>query len=1791
MEHNDRSRSGWLLGCCFFPASLVLAAVIAIQLFSSANAETSAASYAHGVLKVKIPFRAETAGAGRLTLEVLDPENHAIGRAEKKAVVAGGASRWNEEIKLEKPLSLDDLVWHRLHYRFAYDNDAQDALEGMESISEILCLPVVHVLGQQSYLAGSRAAVRVVVSDSNNEVIPGAGWLRIELLSAGDERRVLFEGRLNQRGTSEAQFRFPPGLTGNFRLHYKVDTAIGSSEVAEVVRLEDKVSVLLTTEKPIYQPGQTIHARALALDRSNHQAAGNRELVFEVEDSRGNKVFKKATRTDEFGVASAEFGLADEVNQGTYHLRALPGAAGSEAANFAEIALHVEKYVLPKFKVDIDLAGTEGKAKHGYRPGDHVTGTVEARYFFGKALDKAEVTVKVTAMDVERFTAGSAIGGRTDRQGSYHFDLQLAPYFAARPPSPQAARVLLEVTVKDSAGHAESRGVPIAVSESAFLVTAVPEGGTLVPGLENQIFLLAAYPDGSPARADLKIRAGRNREQVVSTDEGGVAVVELNPAAGNAALEVEGKDKDGNSVATKIPLEARGGDDQVLLRTERAVYRPGDAIHLKVRSTEARGTAYVDVVRDQQTILTRDLDIRDGQAELWITATPEMAGTLDCNAYIFSRNAQPVADHRLVFIEPANELKIQTAADAVEYKPGAEARIRFKVRNSDGQGVRAALGVQIVDEAVFALAEKQPGFAKVFFYLEQEVMKPRYEIHSIGMPDVVESGEKPREDQRNLAARALFSATEMVHTNQFETEAGRTVPRSKLDEYLRRYRQQFERQGKEIAADIRSAFAKNTDEESVTKTFQKLQKAGRAAFRDPWGTNLELEPLRSDTSRTQYLIHSAGPDKRVGTGDDMTLFLYFRKSKLVAPRAEGDGKISVRIEHGEERHNGRIEISGTVADQAGGAVSGALVMATNMETGVTRTVLADGSGKFRQVRLHEGRYQISVSSPGFRASQATFTLAAYDRAKLDIRLRIADATETIEVVGGSAVIVGTHEAVAGPLAAGIAGGVAGGAMGGVFGGVIGGAGAADQIMLKEWERRPQMALAAPVPPLPAAKAVAEEKRDQGGSTGVHVRSYFPEALYINPEVITDRNGDASITVPVADSITTWRLALLASTGQGALGTGTSSLKVFQDFFADLDLPVTLTEGDRVTIPVAVYNFAEAKGNVSLHLEPDDWFRLVDDVSDKSLTVNPSEVGAEQFTLEAKRIGKFRLTLSARMDGSVKRADIVVREIEVVPNGREQSQVFNGLLESAVQHRVNFPASSIPGTSKIFVRLYPGPLSQIVEGMDAILRMPGGCFEQTSSSTYPNVLALDYMKRAKKLTPEVHARAEGYIANGYQRLLTFEVSSGGFSWFGNAPANKILTAYGLMEFYDMSQVHNVDPRLIERTQQWLAAQQQADGSWKPDASFINEGATNRYNSDLLRITAYIAWSLENTGYQGPALEKAAQFVEKHLTEKADAYTLAVAANFAVDYRKDREFARRAIELLLAARTEKGDQIFWSSEETGLYGTGTSANVETSGLAVQALLKWGQAAGTVRGALAYITAKKDASGAWGSTQATIMALRALLLASQKGTSDVRGKVEILLNGKKATRLTVGSDNSDLLHQFALEGVDPKGDNDVEVRFDGKGRLGYQVAGEYFIPWEEKPADEALAIALSYDRTHVAQDDIVTATATVRNNLQKRANMVMVDLGLPPGFDLLSEDLEAYQQKSDGQKGGRLEKFSLTATQAVLYFDWFAPGETVNLRFRLRAKYPVRARTFKSRVYEYYDPEVSSLARPVQLEVRKR
>jgi hypothetical protein len=1721
------------LACSFARRlSLISGAAILLTSFAQVHSTRSdpvVATYARGILRVSIPYDAPRSGAGNLIVEVLDPEDGVAGIIDRHVHAGAGQGLWEQDLAFLKPLPVEDLVWHRLRYRFTYKNENAATMQGIVSISRILRRPSVHVLAQQSYLSGGPAAVRLIATEAGNDNPLTSGSVQIELLGAGQKPQVLYTGRLNERGTTQAHFRFPAGLVGTYSLRYAVDTALGLAEYTGNVRLDDKASILLTTEKPIYQPGQTIHARALALHRSNHQATDGRKLTFELEDSRGNKVFRKITQTDEYGIAYAEFGLADEVNLGTYHLRALMGESADAPRNKGEIALQVARYVLPRFKVSVDLAGKDANAKRGYRPGDHVIGTVRANYFFGKPVNDANVEVQASAMDVALFEAGNT-RGKTDSDGTFRFDIRLPNFFAGRPVSQGAARVLIEATVKDTAGHSESRGEPVTVSESPLLITAIPEGGTFIPGLENQLFVLTSYPDGTPAQADVRLHAPGEADQTASTDSGGIAILAL---SGNekSTLRVKARDREGNQASIPVSLQSRPGSDQVLLRPNHAVYRAGDRVRLQIFATRPRCSAYIDVIKDGQTIATDDVDIVNGRAELAFTATPEMAGTVELNAYLFGRDAVPVGDHRLVFVQPADELRIETAVDSPAYKPGGEARIGFHVTNSRGEGVPAALGLEVVDQAVFALAEKQPGFAKVFFYLEEEMMKPRYEIHSIGLAEAISNGRSEESTRRDRAARALFSATELLSANNSPVEFGRTVPRTKYSEYAARYTGRFRAQVGQFAnalADERNGAACD-----VASMIDRLNDSNVA---DAWGNGLRVD--RANPGTRSFAVRSAGPDGQFNTADDLVQYLEDRY--CLEPGFPGTATINLQHEHFRGPLNGLAEVTGKVFDPSGAIVAGATVKLLETDSGRVHTLTTSPDGGFDLAALPVGHYQIQASCPGFMTAARNFSLEDRDRAVLSVVLQVGAMSEVVEVQAASPALSTSVAMVSAPM-----------------------------------KRHSS---------LPATSQPGPD---------THVRQWFPEALYIAPEIITDRQGHASITIPIADNITTWRMAMLASTKQGALGSGASSLKVFQDFFTELDLPVTLTQGDRVSIPVAIYNYSGTSGDVHLRLQKADWFALVEDASDKSLAVESGRVGGSEFTIQAKRIGKFKLTLKAEMDGPAKRADIVVREIEVVPNGREQSMVFNGRLDSTVQHQINFPVAAIPDASTVFVRLYPGPMSQVVEGMDSLLQMPFGCFEQTSSSTYPNILALDYMKRTKKLVPEVKAKAEGYIANGYQRLLTFEVHGGGFSWFGNAPANKILTSYGLMEFTDMSQVYDIDSRVIQRTQEWLANEQEPDGSWKPDTQFIKEGATNRFNSDTLRITAYVAWALEVTGYQGPAVENAKNFIETHLNKRGqpDVYTLAVLANFAVDHAKDQAFTNQVMQLLLDARTEQENKTWWKAEETSVYASGASAMVETTGLAVQALLKWGGNPAAVTKALNYIVANKDSAGAWGTTQATIMALRALLLSTEKGGATAKGAVQVLWNGKVAGRLQLTPENNDLLHQFTIKEIDPRPANTVEIRFNGEGNVAYQVAGRYFVPWNQKPAGEALSIDVKYDRTHLEQDQIAAVTATVRNNLASVANMVMVDLGIPPGFELLSEDLETYREKTAKQKNGRLEKFSLTPTQAILYFDSIAPGRGIALSFRLRAKYPVRARTFASRVYEYYAPEVSSLARPVELEVRKR
>jgi hypothetical protein len=91
---------------------------------------------------------------------VLDPEDKPAAHSEQRLEIVQGHGEWNEELKPGRALAAADLIWRRLRYRFTYTASRQAPIEGRESLSQILRTPVIHMIGQQSYLAGGQAAVR-----------------------------------------------------------------------------------------------------------------------------------------------------------------------------------------------------------------------------------------------------------------------------------------------------------------------------------------------------------------------------------------------------------------------------------------------------------------------------------------------------------------------------------------------------------------------------------------------------------------------------------------------------------------------------------------------------------------------------------------------------------------------------------------------------------------------------------------------------------------------------------------------------------------------------------------------------------------------------------------------------------------------------------------------------------------------------------------------------------------------------------------------------------------------------------------------------------------------------------------------------------------------------------------------------------------------------------------------------------------------------------------------------------------------------------------------------------------------------------------------------------------------------------------------------------------------------------------------------------------------------------------------------------------------------------------------
>jgi hypothetical protein len=704
--------------------------------------------------------------------------------------------------------------------------------------------------------------------------------------------------------------------------------------------------------------------------------------------------------------------------------------------------------------------------------------------------------------------------------------------------------------------------------------------------------------------------------------------------------------------------------------------------------------------------------------------------------------------------------------------------------------------------------------------------------------------------------------------------------------------------------------------------------------------------------------------------------------------------------------------------------------------------------------------------------------------------------------------------------------------------------------------------------------------DGGGAEGPRIRKDFPETLYYNPSLITDGNGMAEVLLTLADSITEWRVSALANTQQGALGSQTSGITVFQEFFVDVDFPAVLTRGDRVTFPIAVFNYLDTEQTVELSVEAGDWFEAAGPTT-VTIVVPPQSVSGASRPVTVTRVGTHALTVTG-IGSSM--SDAVQRQVRVRPDGTESVQSKSGTLDGSEALGLMWPDGLIEGSEQLLLKIYPGIMAQAVEGLDSMLQMPSGCFEQTTATNWPNTLVLDSLRATKQVMPEIELKALDYLQQGYQRLLTFECTGGGFVWFGDpAPANVILSAMGVLEFSDMARVIEVDPLVISRTADWVIDAQKADGSWHTDPG--SEFATVQY--DDIKTTAFVTWALGESPHGAEAVGRAIEWLKPQV-DGADTDALAMMANaFAVSEPNGAHTTALLTLLAEQAVTDEKGLIHWTFDGQQQYGgwggNGGGINpteIEVTAFILQAMLAANQHLDLVGGGVAWLAGQKDGLGNYGTTHATILSLRAMIRSLVNKTDEGEGVATIRLDhpsrpsvstirldGQVVGSLAVTEENRNVFHQFELQDqVDVAAGAQLTLDYEGTGSLMYQVIHGGHIP--RVPAASAtpsLSIDVSWDKTQLEADDTVTAT----NLTTAQLDMVMIDLGVPPGFDVLTDTLNA------AVASGQIMKYELPGQQVTLYLQKLAPGAVFELAIGLRARYLLEAKAPASAAWLYYDP----------------
>jgi anti-sigma factor RsiW len=712
------------------------------------------------------------------------------------------------------------------------------------------------------------------------------------------------------------------------------------------------------------------------------------------------------------------------------------------------------------------------------------------------------------------------------------------------------------------------------------------------------------------------------------------------------------------------------------------------------------------------------------------------------------------------------------------------------------------------------------------------------------------------------------------------------------------------------------------------------------------------------------------------------------------------------------------------------------------------------------------------------------------------------------------------------------------------------------------------------------------------------REDVTETVLWQPVIVTGADGKATVSFTLGDAVDPYRVLVAGHSLDGRIGATTGTIEVRKPFALEPKLPQEIGSSDKLDVPLVGLNGTADTRTAEVTVIPTGL--KVEGADKVQIPLNGTAGGRTLVRLVPDKLDG---TLSVRLDGKAGTdADSVSRNLTVVADGFPASGQKSDVLESKMPAEFALPKEVVAGTLTMKVTVYPNTLSEVQAGLDGLLREPHGCFEQTSTTNYPNVLILDYLNETNQAKPEVSKRAKELLERGYGRLTSFECQKAkdgreGYEWFGGtAPPHESLTAYGLLQFTDMSRVFPVDQEMVKRTKQYLINSRDGSGGFKK-----NPRALDTFGYAPAEIAnAYIVWAIteaERTAEPKTDLTKEVEALVKLAKDGGrtkDPYFVGLVANALLN-RGDRKTGEELLKVLAKDQKEDGHMAGATASVTN--STGIALEIESTALAVLGWLKANET-GTYRlnveKACKWIGSKRSGGGDFGSTQSTILALKSLIEYARSSKRPAEnGTVTVLVGGAKAGEKAFTTEQAG---PIVVEIAEPEklfkdGKVGIEVTTDAKQAYPCTVSWECRTRLPNSSKECPVELATKLDKAEATEGDTVRLSVTVKNLKKEAQNgMVTAVVGIPAGLKV-PEDMKQLKMLTERKEEGKRATVSYwekRGRELVFYWHGLADQETVNFGVDLIADVPGEYRGPASRAYLYYGAEHKHWVEPVGVKI---